>query len=82
MATITQSLSDEALELVAGELERKVKIVHAEEEADLEPTFDDAPEDLRRARAAGVNEIMGKPFRFGELLDRIQALALQGASEA
>jgi two-component system copper resistance phosphate regulon response regulator CusR len=44
-------------------------------------TARDAPEDLRRARDAGVNEIMGKPFRFGELLDRIQALALQGASE-
>lgn len=43
-------------------------------------TARDAPEDLQRAREAGVNEIMGKPFRFGELLERIQALALQGAS--
>lgn len=43
-------------------------------------TARDAPEDLQQAREAGVNEIMGKPFRFGELLERIQALALQGAS--
>jgi two-component system OmpR family response regulator len=42
-------------------------------------TARDAPEDLRRAREAGINEIMGKPFRFGELLDRIQAVALPGA---
>jgi DNA-binding response OmpR family regulator len=32
------------------------------------------PEDLRRALHAGVTEVMGKPFRLGELLDRIQAL--------
>ncbi|MCU0307819.1 MAG: translation initiation factor IF-2 [Thermoleophilia bacterium] len=57
MATITQSLSDEAIELVAEEIERKIKIVHAEEEADLEPVFDDAPEDLI-ARAPVVT-IMG-----------------------
>jgi DNA-binding response OmpR family regulator len=37
-------------------------------------TARDAPEDLRRARESGVNEVMGKPFRFGELLDRIQSL--------
>ena len=42
-------------------------------------TARDAPEDLRRAREAGVNEIMGKPFRFGELVDRIQAVAVPGA---
>jgi DNA-binding response OmpR family regulator len=42
-------------------------------------TARDAPEDLRRAREAGINEIMGKPFRFGELLDRIQAVALPDA---
>lgn len=44
-------------------------------------TARDAPEDLRRAREVGVNEIMGKPFRFGELVDRIQALALEDAGE-
>ena len=37
-------------------------------------TARDAPEDLRRARAAGVNDLMGKPFRFAELVDRINTL--------
>ena len=37
-------------------------------------TARDAPEDLRHARESGVDEVMGKPFRFGELLDRIQFL--------
>jgi DNA-binding response OmpR family regulator len=37
-------------------------------------TARDAPEDWRRAREAGVNELLGKPFHFGELLDRIRAL--------
>jgi translation initiation factor IF-2 len=46
MVTITQSLSDEAIELVAVELKREVEIKHADEE-ELEPeTFEDAPEDL------------------------------------
>lgn len=38
-------------------------------------TARDAPEDLTRARLAGVNDVMGKPFRFAELTDRIRALA-------
>jgi translation initiation factor IF-2 len=43
---ITQSLSDEAIELIAAEFEREVKIKHADEE-ELEPeVFEDAPEDL------------------------------------
>jgi DNA-binding response OmpR family regulator len=37
-------------------------------------TARDAPEDLRAALSAGVNELMGKPFRFAELVDRINAL--------
>jgi DNA-binding response OmpR family regulator len=37
-------------------------------------TARDDPHDLRRALQAGVNEVMGKPFRLGELLDRIHAL--------
>ena len=46
LATITQSLSDDAIELIAAEIERKVNIVHAEEEAERPEEFDDAPEDL------------------------------------
>jgi DNA-binding response OmpR family regulator len=38
-------------------------------------TARDAPEDLRAALNAGVNALMGKPFRFAELVDRINALA-------
>ncbi len=46
MVTITQSLSDEAVGLIAAEVRREVHIKHAAEE-DLEPeVFDDAEEDL------------------------------------
>jgi two-component system copper resistance phosphate regulon response regulator CusR len=38
-------------------------------------TARDAPEDLRQALQAGVSELMGKPFRFDELVDRIRSLA-------
>jgi two-component system, OmpR family, copper resistance phosphate regulon response regulator CusR len=37
-------------------------------------TARDSAEDVRRGRAAGVNDYMGKPFKFDDLLDRIQAL--------
>ena len=37
-------------------------------------TARDAPEDLRAALDAGVNDLMGKPFRFAELVDRIRSL--------
>lgn len=37
-------------------------------------TARDAPDDLRAAREAGVNDLMGKPFRFAELVDRIRLL--------
>ena len=57
MATITQSLSDDAIELIAAELERKVNIVHAEEEAERPEVFDDAEEDL--VARAPVVTIMG-----------------------
>jgi translation initiation factor IF-2 len=47
MVTITQSLTDEAIEVIATELEREVEIKHAEDE-ELEPeTYEDAPEDLQ-----------------------------------
>lgn len=38
-------------------------------------TARDADEDLRLALEAGVNDLMGKPFRFAELIDRIRHLA-------
>jgi translation initiation factor IF-2 len=46
MVTITQSLTDESIEVIATELEREISIKHADEE-DLEPeVFEDAAEDL------------------------------------
>ena len=46
MATLTQTLSDEAIEILAGEFDKQVEIVHADEEIEEEPSFDDAEEDL------------------------------------
>ena len=37
-------------------------------------TARDSAEDIRRGRAAGVNEYLSKPFKFDDLLDRIHAL--------
>jgi translation initiation factor IF-2 len=57
MVTITQTLSDEAIGLIAAELEREVEIKHADEE-ELEPeVYEDAPEDL--APRPPVVTIMG-----------------------
>ncbi|MGH3092233.1 MAG: translation initiation factor IF-2, partial [Gaiellaceae bacterium] len=57
MKTVTQSLTDEEIELIAGELEREIEIKHAHEE-ELEPeTYEDAPEDL--APRPPVVTIMG-----------------------
>ncbi|MGH3004880.1 MAG: translation initiation factor IF-2 [Gaiellaceae bacterium] len=57
MKTVTQSLTDEEIELIAAELERQVEIKHADEE-ELEPeTYEDAPEDL--APRPPVVTIMG-----------------------
>ena len=57
MVTITQSLGDDAIRLVANELEREVEIKHADEEG-LEPeVYEDAEEDL--APRPPVVTIMG-----------------------
>ena len=46
MVTITQTLSDEAIELIATESKKEVEIKHADEE-ELEPeTYEDDPDDL------------------------------------
>jgi translation initiation factor IF-2 len=46
MVTITQSLSDEAVQLIATEVKRDVTIKHVAEEDELPEVFEDAPEDL------------------------------------
>jgi translation initiation factor IF-2 len=57
MVTITQSLGDEAIELIATQLEREIEIKHADEE-ELEPeVYEDKPEDL--AARPPVVTIMG-----------------------
>ena len=46
MATLTQTLSDEAIEVLADGFDKKVEIQHAADEVVAEPVFDDSDEDL------------------------------------
>jgi translation initiation factor IF-2 len=57
MATLTQTLSDETVQLIAGAFDHKVEMVSAADEEQEERTYDDAPEDL--AGRPPVVTIMG-----------------------
>ena len=46
MVTITQTLSDEAVQLIAAEVKREVNIKHVAEEDELPEVYEDADEDL------------------------------------
>jgi translation initiation factor IF-2 len=46
MATLTQTLSDDAIQVLADEFEKKIEIVHAADDIEIEPEFDDVEEDL------------------------------------
>src|SRR5206468_7784363 len=46
MATLTQTLSDDAIQVLADEFKKDIEIVHAADDVEVEPTFEDAPEDL------------------------------------
>jgi translation initiation factor IF-2 len=46
MKTLTQTLSDESIQVLASELGKDVEIVHSEDETIVEPVFDDADEEL------------------------------------
>ncbi len=46
MATITQTLSDEAIVELSEKLDKQVEIVHTEDETIAEPVFDDAEDEL------------------------------------
>src|SRR5204863_4355398 len=46
MATLTQTLSDDAIQVIADEFDKEIEIVHAADEADAEPEYDDADADL------------------------------------
>jgi translation initiation factor IF-2 len=57
MATLTQTLSDDTVEVIAAEFEREVEITHGSDEAEAEPVYEDAEEDL--VHKAPVVTIMG-----------------------
>ena len=57
MATLTQTLADEAILVIAEEFDKKVDIVHVGDEADDEPVFDDDDADMQLRPA--VVTIMG-----------------------
>ena len=57
MVTITQTLSDEAVQVIATEVKREVTIKHVAEEDELPEVFEDAEEDL--AARPPVVTIMG-----------------------
>ncbi len=46
MATLTQTLSDDAIQVIADEFDKEIEIVTAAEDAHADPTYDDADEDL------------------------------------
>src|SRR5436190_318143 len=46
MATLTQTLSDEALGVLAEQFDKKIEIIHAADDVEVEPTFEDAEADL------------------------------------
>ncbi len=46
MATLTQTLSDDAIQVLADEFDKKIEIVHAADEVEVEPTYEDAEDDL------------------------------------
>jgi len=46
MATLTQTLSDDALQVLADEFEKDIEIVRAADDVEADPAFEDADEDL------------------------------------
>jgi translation initiation factor IF-2 len=46
MATLTQTLSDDAIQVLADEFDKQIEVVHAADDVEVEPVFEDAEEDL------------------------------------
>jgi translation initiation factor IF-2 len=57
MATLTQTLSDDAIQVLADEFEKKIEIAHAADDVEVEPVFEDDEGDL--VARAPVVTIMG-----------------------
>jgi translation initiation factor IF-2 len=57
MAMVTQTLSDDTIQILAEEFEKEIEIVHAADEADAEVEFEDTDEELEPR--APVVTIMG-----------------------
>ena len=50
MATLTQTLADDAIQVLADEFEKQIEIVTAAEDENADPTFEDDDDDWSRAR--------------------------------
>jgi translation initiation factor IF-2 len=46
MATLTQTLSDDAIQVLADEFEKQIEIVHAADDVEVEPVYEDTEEEL------------------------------------
>jgi translation initiation factor IF-2 len=46
MATLTQTLSDDAIQVLADEFDKQIEILHAADDVEVEPVFADTEEDL------------------------------------
>jgi translation initiation factor IF-2 len=46
MATLTQTLSDDAIQVLADEFDKQIEIVHAADDVEVEPEYEDAEADL------------------------------------
>jgi translation initiation factor IF-2 len=46
MATLTQTLADDAIQVLADEFEKQIEIVHAADDVEVEPVYEDSDEDL------------------------------------
>jgi translation initiation factor IF-2 len=46
MATLTQTLSDDAIQVLADEFDKQIEIVHAADDVEVEPVFEDVEADM------------------------------------